>query len=476
MVDVPDACPSFQLLNDRQCQFIHRTSLELLRRTGVRVHHPEALRLLKESEALVRNDQLVFLPTGLIEWALRQCPSRINLCRRGDSEAVVRLEPGQVHFGTGSDCNNYLDPATGQSRPFTTSELGKCIRLVDALPRIDFCMSMGSPSDVPEPDRFTTQFALMLEHTSKPIVFVADDRADCEAIFAMVTAAAGSEDLLRLNPSILSYSQVTTPLVHPRDSLEKLLFMAEKSVPVVHQPAPMMGGTAPVTLAGAMALGNAEVLSSIVIHQLRRPGAPFVYGCGLHHMDMRTTISVYNAPEWMLARAAVADMARFYQLPHFGYGGHTDSNLMDEQAAADATSTIMLAFLTGEHLAHDIGYMESGLTTSPELIVFSDEVIGMMRAFADGFSFDPESVALDVIHRIGPGGNFMTSDHTYRNFRKLWQPNLFNRDRRDRWLANGATTLGKRLRDKTLSIMESHRPQPLPDPVQQEIRYILGRS
>jgi trimethylamine--corrinoid protein Co-methyltransferase len=473
MQKIPDARPHFRLLTDEQCGFIHRASLEILRRTGVRVHHPEALALLRGSDALIQEENRVCLPANLVEWALNQAPSRIALCRRGASDPAMRLEGREVHFGTGSDCANYLDPLTGAHRPFTTREIAACARLVDALPGIDFCMSMGSPEDVPTPARFRTQFALMLENTAKPIVFIAGDRADCEAIHAMAAAAAGGAEALRLNPSLLSYSQVTTPLVQPADSLEKLLFTAEKAIPVVHQPSPMMGGSAPVTMAGAMVLGNAEALSSLVIHQLKRPGAPFVYGNGQHHMDMRTTISVYNAPEWLLARAAVADQARYYRLPHFGYAGHTDSNIMDEQAAADAASTIQLAFLTGEHLAHDVGYMESGLTTSPELIVFADEVIGMMRPFADGFSFDPESLALELIHQVGPGGNFITTPHTYQHFRKLWQPVLFNRERRERWQAKGSTTLGRRLKDKTVALMEAHTPPPLPAAVKAEIDYIL---
>jgi trimethylamine--corrinoid protein Co-methyltransferase len=319
-------------------------------------------------------------------------------------------------------------------------------------------MSMGSPGDVPETERFKVQFALMMENTSKPIVFVANGRADCEAIYAMALAAAGSEDSLRLHPTLLSYSQATTPLVQPGESLEKLLFMADKQIPAVHQPSPMMGGTAPVTLSGALALGNAEVLAGLVIHQLRRPGAPFVYGSGLHHMDMRTTISVYNAPEWLLARAGVAEMARYYRLPRFGYAGHTDSNAMDEQAASDAFSSVMMAFLTREHLAHDVGYMESGLTTSPELIVFSDEAISGFRAFDKGVSFDPESLALDVIHQVGPGGNHMNTPHTFQRFRDFWSPTLFNRKRRTQWEKAGSPTLGKRLRDKTISSGEVVRP------------------
>jgi trimethylamine--corrinoid protein Co-methyltransferase len=314
---------------------------------------------------------------------------------------------------------------------------------------------------------------LMLEHTTKPIVFVCDDRADCAAITAMAAAAAGGVEQLRLNPTLLLYSEPTTPLQHTRTATEKLLYMAEQGLPVVHSPAPMMGGTAPVTLAGGLALGNAEVLSSLVIHQLKRAGAPFVYGSGLHHMDMKTTISVYGAPEFQLARLAVAAMGQFYGLPTWGYAGHSDSNGMDEQAAADAVFSVLIALLTGTNLVHDVGYLEAGLTTSPEMIVFTDEIIAMMRHFMAGVRLDAEAIALDAIHRVGPGGNFLADEHTLAHFRELWQPTLFDRRRAEDWRASGSKRLGDRLREKTIAIIEGHQPPSLPDSVREKIQYIL---
>ena len=185
--------------------------------------------------------------------------------------------------------------------------------------------------------------------------------------------------------------------------------MAEAGLPIVHQSSPMMGGAAPMSMAAALALGNAELLSGLVIHQLVRRGAPFVYGCGLHHMDMRTTISVYGVPEFDLARAAVAEMARYYNLPNYGYAGPTDSCVVDEQAASDATSSILVALLSGQHLVHDIGYIEAGMTESPEMIVLCADIIGRLRHFTAGMKLDREAFALDLIHEIGPGGSYLTT-------------------------------------------------------------------
>ena len=467
------AYPRMQMLTRAQCEAIHQASLEILRRTGVRVYHREALELLRRTDAVITDENLVRFPPGLVEWAVKQAPSRVVLCGRGGSQVLARLEGMEVSFGTGSDCLRILDPRTGEHRLFTSQDVVDCIRLVDALPELGFCMSMGIPSDLGLAKAYRHQYALMLEHTVKPIVFVCDDRADCEAITAMAAAAAGGMEALRLNPTLLLYSEPSTPLKHSETATGKLLYMAEQSLPIVHSPAPMMGGTAPVTLAGGLALGNAEVLSSLVMHQLKHAGAPFLYGSGLHHMDMKTTISVYGAPEFQLARVAVAEMGRFYGLPTWGYAGHSDSCAMDEQAAADAAFSVLVALLAGNNLVHDVGYLEAGLTTSPEMIVFTAETIAMMRRFMEGMAVDAEQVALEVIHQVGPGGDFLTAQHTLKHFRELWQPTLFDRRRAEDWIALGSKRLGQRLRDKTMAIMKDHKPEPLPDGVREEIAYIL---
>jgi len=139
------ALPQLRLLSRQQCEAIHLASLEILRRTGVRVHHREALALLRQTDAIISDETLVRLPASLVEWALKQAPSRIVLCRRGTNRAAIRLEGMEVAFGSGSDCNNYLNPYTGTHELFTAKTVVDCIHVVDALPEISFCMSMGVP-------------------------------------------------------------------------------------------------------------------------------------------------------------------------------------------------------------------------------------------------------------------------------------------------------------------------------------------
>jgi trimethylamine---corrinoid protein Co-methyltransferase len=476
MVSSFQATPRFQLFSREQCEAVHLATLDILRRTGTRVYHREARELLIEAGCLISDETLVKYPPSLVEWAITQAPSTIALCERGSSRAAFTLEAKNVAFGTGSDCRNFIDPRNGEYRLFRSADVVDCIRLVDACKEIDFCMSMGIPSDVDAIKPYAYQFSLMLQNTAKPIVFIADDLSDCKSIVAMAAAAAGGYKELELSPNLLCYSQVTTPLIHNEESTDKLLYMAEKAVPVVHQPSPMMGGTAPMSMAGGLVLGNAEVLSSLVIHQLKRQGTPFLYGGGQHHIDMQTTISVYSAPEFDLERVAVAEMARFYNLPSWGYAGCTDSCIFDEHAAADASLSIMTALLSGQNLVHDIGYMEAGLTFGPEMVLYCDEIISRMKAFSRGINLDSESMALDLIDEVGPGGAFLTTDHTFHHFRDFWQPKYFNRRRRDDWVRDGSKSMGEKLREKVVEIMDNHRPAEPPAGLSEEINYILTNS
>jgi trimethylamine--corrinoid protein Co-methyltransferase len=189
---------------------------------------------------------------------------------------------------------------------------------------------------------------------------------------------------------------------------------------------------------------------------------------------MRTSISVYGAPEFQLARLGVADMARFYRLPSWGYAGHSDSCVFDEQAASDAVFSTLIALQSGTNLVHDVGYMEAGLANSPEMIVFTCELIGMLRRFQEGFAINAENLALEAIHGVGPGGNFLTEDHTMEHFREYWESTLFTRQRFDGWKAEGAKTLGRRVREKTISLMDAAEGTPLPDSIDEEVKYILG--
>ncbi len=465
--------PRLTMLEREDCLRLHRASCQILRQTGVKVHSEAGLKLLREAGAVIE-EKLVKIPPSLVEWALASAPSAFNLYKRGTDQVALKLDGQEVYFGPGSDTLHYLDPRSGQRRDYQLADIADCARLGDALPEIGFMMSVGIPGDVPADRHYRYQFAAMLRHTTMPIVFVCDGLADIEAIGAMAAAAAGGMERLSQYPTLLLYSEPSTPLQHAREAVEKLLYCAEHKIPVTHSPAPMMGGTAPVTLAGAVALGNAEMLSGLVLHQLKNPGAPFLYGHGVHHLDMKHMISVYGAaPEFQLARLLAAEMGRFYGLPVWGYAGHSDSKLADGQAAADAQATVLVALLAKTNLNHDVGYLESGLTGSPEMMVLTNEIISLSRKFVEGVRLDDEALALDVIHQVGPGGDFLSHDHTLEHWQELWVPKLFDRQRFDAWQAQGSKDINARVREVAIGLMERHAVESLPDAVEREIDLIL---
>lgn len=467
--------PQFGVLSETQLRDLHLGALELLRHTGIRFHHQGALEMLREAGAFISDGNLVKFPARLVEEAIASAPGRIIMCDR-EGEPAVFLEGNKVYFGTGSDCINFLDYETGERRKFTQADIIEGYHLCDALPNIHFVMSIGIPSDVDPRIAYDVQMALMLEHTSKPLVFVTNDKASCQRAIDMAAAVAGGHEALREQQHILLYSEPSSPLQQSETAVDKLLLMAEHELPVVHSPGPLMGGTAPITIASGLVMSLAEILSSLVVHQMTNPGAPFVFGAGLHHMDMKATQICYAGPEFQLTKAAVAELGRWYGLPTWGYAGCSDAKVMDEQASAEAMLSVLMAKLTGANLIHDVGYMESGLTTSYEMIVLTDEIISMTENIIGGIEVSEETMLLEELDEVGPGGHFLNTAATMERYRYFWYPTLFSREIRETWEERGATTLGQRLTEKVKTVLDEHQPEPLDEDKKEALADIVARA
>lgn len=452
----------YRLLTDAQLEEIHLASLEILRRTGVRVLEPEARSLLQDAGCVVSDETLVRFPAAVVEDALRSAPSRVVLTGRG-GEARVRLEGHRVYFGTGSDLPNTLDLETGERRLSLLSDVENAARLADALPNLDFVMSMALPSDVPIETSDRRSFLAMVQNTTKPLVFTAWDEQGLADIVAMAETIAGGEQALALKPFLLAYLEPTSPLKHTDVVLRKVLLMADKGLPFVYAPGPLDGGSAPVTGAGALAMSNAEVMSGIVIAQLRRKGTPVVWGCGSGPLDMQTMVGTYAAPEFMLHCMAMAEMAHnFYHMPVWGFSGCSDAKGPGLQAGIESALWILWTALSGANLVHDVGYIEAGLTCSYEMMVVSDEIISFVRRLMAGMRIDPEMLALDTIDEVGPDGNYLGADHTLRHFREVWYPRVFDRRAHDAWMRAGQPTAVERARAIAREAIARPNPSPLP--------------
>jgi trimethylamine--corrinoid protein Co-methyltransferase len=455
--------PGIRLLSESQKEEIHSATLELLRRTGVDVLVPEVRDLLEKAGCWMDGAR-VRIPSHLIEWAIRTAPSRVVLCDRNGVPAM-ELEGRKGYYGTGSDTPFVIDAYSGERRQAVLKDIANVARLVDALEHIDFLMCMGIASDVTESLSDLYHFREMVHNTTKPIIYTAWDRANLESIVAMAEAVAGGAEALRRNPFMALYSEPISPLTHAQESCEKLLFLANKGLPVVYTPGMMVGATAPVTIAGALVQANAEQLSGLLITQLIREGAPMIGAGGILFMDMSQGLISYAAPEFMLGNTAFAEMCHYYGIPIFAFSGCSDAKEFDQQATAEGAIWMMLTALGGGNLIHDVGYIESGITTSYEQIVAMDEVAGLVKRFLGGIEINAETIALEVIDQIGPGGHYLEHAHTYEHFKENWVPKLFDRTSREQWEEEGQLTMGDRVTAKVQEIFETHQPQKLEDSI-----------
>jgi trimethylamine--corrinoid protein Co-methyltransferase len=318
----------------------------------------------------------------------------------------------------------------------------------------------------------------MVKNTNKPIVFIADSGRDIAKIYEIASLVAGGDEALRRKPFILNYSEAISPLRFPDNVMEKLIFCAKNKIPLCLPSGSNAGGGAPVTLAGAMALGIAENLVGLVVHQLAGKGSPFLFGPNVSALDMKSSVVCYGCPEWSLTQAALADMRdEIYGLPIWAFAGASDAKVMDAQAGAEAMFSIITAFLSRANLIHDVGFLEYGSTSSLEMVTMANELIAMSRFFVEGIPVNEATLALAATEKVGrggPGSFFLMDDHTYEHFMDaLFLPKLLDRSRYDSWQAAGSMDLYKRCNVEAKRILEEHEVIPKPNDVLKEIDGIL---
>jgi len=470
------ATPQFRVLSDDQIEEIFHAALDVLERAGTRIHSVEALELLSGARCHISDGDLVRIPSWLVKEALNTTPNRIVIAGR-DRSKRLHLEKNKSHFGTGSDCPSMVDPYTDEVRKYTFDDVVTAARISDALPNIDFHMSLGLTSGVFAQTYDRPQLLAMLKGTSKPLVITAVDRDGLADQYAMACEVLGGPEEFAKTPLFVVYIEPSSPLTNSVEAVEKILYAAEVGIPAIYTPCIMAGGTGPVTMAGTMVQALAEYLTGVVIAQLKRKGAGVIMGGVNSPMDMATSILSYGAPELALVSAAMTDVSKWLGVPMFSTAGCSDSKVLDQQAAIEAALSITIAALSGANLIHDVGYLESGLLGSFDMLVMSDEVIGMAKRILRGVGVDPETLAVEVIERVGPGGHYLTQEHTRTHFKtEMWFPALIDRQMRRTWQASGSQTMADRVRAKVKDIIEHHEPLPIPTHVEEGLREIVARA
>jgi trimethylamine--corrinoid protein Co-methyltransferase len=476
-LDIPTFQPRLRVLNREQAVAIHEAALEILEKTGFKMEHPRVLEMLADSGCEISDGDWLRMPPRLVEEALGSAPKQFSLYGQMGAKAMD-LSGENAFYGTGSDATFTQDVETGERRRTVLKDVSNFATLVDGLENIDFAMSMANPEDVPIDAIYVYVFAEMVKNTNKPIVFIADSGRDIAKIYEIACTVAGGEKEFQEKPFILNYSEAISPLRFPENVMEKLIFCAQKQIPLCLPSGSNAGGGAPVTLAGAMALGIAENLVGLVVHQLAGKGSPFLFGPNVSALDMKSSVVCYGCPEWSLTQAALADMRdEIYGIPIWAFAGASDSKVLDAQAGAEAMFSIITALLSRANLIHDVGFLEYGSTSSLEMITMANELIAMSRFYVKGIPVNEGTLALEAVERVGrggPGSIFLMDDHTYDHFMEaLFLPRIIDRSRYDAWQKDGALDLYSRCNKEAKRILAEHAMDPKPDGVIKEIDQIL---
>ncbi len=466
----------YRPLTQDQVGRIHQSALRILEEIGVRVELPEAAEVFQDAGAVVNApDRRVRIPARLIERSLRSAPSAVCLCGR-DSNHDLRLEGAKVHMGTGGAAVRVVDPYTDEVRPGTLADIANLARLVDGLDNVHFFIRPCTAQDV-SPDKLAVnEFYAALANTGKHVMGAGYTLQGARDVLEMAECVAGGEEALRERP-FLSFitSWMISPLSYDTETTRVLMELARRRIPVALSSAPMAGSTSPITMAGTLVQLHAEELSGLVLSQLVRPGAPVLYG-GIPGMaDMHDLSYRAGGVEFGLMNAAISQLAAYLGIPNYCSAGITEAKIPSMQAIYEKTFSIcQVALAGGNYIHHAAGVLDSIMTVDYGQFVIDNEIIGMAMKMLRGIEVDEEHLAIDEIRTVGPGGSFLSLEHTIQHLRDEYlEPMLASRQQR----AGMAPTPDDRHRDilqsarrRAKEIIDQARPPGIPPEIDHQIR------
>jgi trimethylamine---corrinoid protein Co-methyltransferase len=404
---------------------------------------------------------------------LATAPKRLTLHDR-HGRVAMRAWGYNTYYGGGSDCLNVLDHRSGKRRRPLLQDVVDAAVMQDALPELDFVMSMFLPEDVNQRIYDRYQMEVMLKSTTKPIVFVSPDYEGCVAAVEMCEVVAGGAEDFQARPFATCYINVTSGLVANAEALQKCIYLAEKGLPQLYIPLNAGGVNSPHTIAGCMASMNAGTLLGIVLSQLVREGSAVgIPGWNGGPYNLKTMVGNYVLAD---EQGVPTSMGKYYNLPVFGLGGATDSKVLDQQCAFEATLSLMTSTLHGANIIHDVGFMDAGMQGSLQLMAICNDILGFLRAATAGVPVDDETLALDVIDELGSSGNYLDHEHTLRHYKEPYYSQLADKNPYSVWLKRGGTSMEERAVKMVDEILANHQPESLDDDIQAEIKKVTARQ
>ncbi len=459
----------YKVLTDGELHEIHMATLEILEEVGVRVEHKPALEIFRDHGCEVDfKERIVKIPEDILNQALSTCPSQFTLYGK-TPEFDVRVDTESVYTIGGSSALFVLG-LDGKRRIATLRDLEDLTRLQDALENLHIMHGIVNPQDIPQEGFDRILFSTVMKNTSRNYYSQALGAQGVRDQVEMAAVILGSKDEVKKKPVFTIVLCMISPLTQPGIRVEELIECAGLGIPIYVEVDAQPGATTPITLAGTLTEQNANILCGITLAQLINPGLPCIYAIASGIMDMSTGNYSGGAPETTLLHAATAQIAHYYDLPFQG-GTGIEATIPDAQAGYERALQVLACSLAGTNFVHlSIGMMEQMLLASYEQCVIDNEILGAAFKIVEGMEVNKDTLAIDVIKEIGPGGNYLTHEHTLKYLRKVtWFPKITNREKWEAWETKGSKDMRQRAKEEAERILKEHHPQHLSEDIVREI-------
>ncbi len=462
-------------LTHGQLEIIHSATLNVFWNTGIKVESKEAADIFDAAGCKVERHgsyALVKVPSYVVEECIQSAPRTATYYGR-IPEVDFTAEPNRVGHSTFGECIQIIDPVTRQVRKSTKKDLGQVTLVCDYLDEISVMERPLCSSD----QNFATQplhnLEAMLTNTAKHIFIAAGNARNCSKMVEMAEASVGGAENFSKRPNLTIFVCPTSPLTLVKNCCEVVIEASKAGAGVAIIPMALAGATSSATLTGTLITHNVEVLSALILAQLTVKGTTCTYCSMSTIMDLKRTVSAVGAPEHGVISAGAAKLAQYYRLPSWVGGGVSDSKLPDAQSGYEYTMNALIASLAGANIVYGAGALEMGLTIDYAKLIMDADMIRYIYKILRGFDFTDDAMALDLIHQVGPSGEFLTSEHTFRHMREQSQPKVFNRRTREAWSELGGKDATEKAYEEAIRIMNTHKTTPLPNGAAETIHMII---
>ena len=442
-----------ELLSKDDVRQIHEATLDVIESVGIKFHSQRALDILAANGATVdRETTVARIPADLVQRALGTVPHEFTLGAR-NPDYDLPLDGEHVYISS-DGCGVFARDVDGTVRPSRKEDLENCARVVQALDNVNVTSAVVSAQDCPPETRVLHEFDACVRGSEKHNIVVSiKEDWEARSLIKMAEALAGGTEELKRRPMFTAIICTVSPLHQERYGMDLALTLAEAGIPVSFYPMPILGATGPVTIAGSAVIANAEFLSGATLVQLAHPGAKVIHGGGPTAMSMSSGAYASNSPEALLLRSCQGHMADFYGVPAWYGAGATTAKEPGIQSAYENTLAMFMAYANGADVTFGTGLLDGSRILCLENIVVDDEIIGMVRRILSGIEVSPETLAVDLIKKMGFSGDYLFDDHTRVHVRELWQAKLGETGSYDAWKNAGGKSTTEKAQEKVAAIV-----------------------